>query len=335
MSVDIQKQDQSQPQQGKEGIYDYRAEISQSDGRFRRSESVFRNWVRNDPNAEFPAEAHRYTVFYAHACPWAGRVLTVRRLKGLEDAIGAIGVDWYLGPKGWRFGYEGEQDTVSGLNAQYLRELYLQTDPNYTGKVTVPTLYDHQQKKVVNNESADIIQMFNTEFNHVAKNPQLDLYPQNYREQIDAINAKVYEHVNNGVYKCGFAGTQEAYEEAFHNLFQTLDELEQILSQQRYLVKGPQDITLADVRLFPTLIRFDPVYFTHFKCNKRQLKDYPHLYNYMKEIYQRDGIRDTFNIEQTKKHYYGSHTSINPKGIVPVGPEINYDEPHNRDQFPL
>ena len=257
-----------------------------------------------------------------------------RKLKKLDGAISVSIVDHFMGDKGWRFGdVPGAiPDTVN--NKQYMYEIYAQADPSYSGRVTVPVLWDKKQGTIVSNESSEIIRMFNTAFDGLGGevgNPTVDFYPVALRERIDEINAVIYDTVNNGVYKCGFATTQEAYEEAFDALFNTLDMLEDRLSRQRYLVG--ERLTEADWRLFTTLVRFDPVYVGHFKCNQRRIADYPNLSNYTRELFQVPGVAETVNLEHIKKHYFGSHETVNPTRIVPVGPEIDYRAAHDRDRF--
>ncbi|KAL0491360.1 glutathionyl-hydroquinone reductase YqjG [Acrasis kona] len=305
-------------------IFDYQKETQT--GAFKRTESVFRNSIKDEPNSEFPAESGRYHLYVSHACPWANRTAIVRNLKGLQDHISISTVDWLLEEKGWRFGHKGDADPVH--NYEFLREVYLENNPDYEGKVTVPVLYDKKTNRIVNNESSEIIRQLNFEFNKFANNKELDIYPENLRKDIDEVNDWVYNTVNNGVYKSGFATKQEPYEEAFDALFKSLDRLEDILSKNKYLTGD--SLTEADVRLFTTLIRFDPVYFGHFKCNKRQLQSYPNLWNYTKHLYQIPEIKETIHFDHIKSHYYASHKKINPTGIVPKGPEINFDEPHDR-----
>jgi glutathionyl-hydroquinone reductase len=285
-------------------------------GHFIRAESVFRDWISSDPDSPYPAEANRYHLYLSYACPWACRTLIFRTLKGLEEVISLSFVEPLMGDQGWTFD-SGDSEI------KYLYEIYQNADPKNTGKVTVPVLWDKKKKTIVNNESAEIIRMLNSEFNHFAKNNE-DYYPEALRPEIDKINAFIYENINNGVYRCGFAKTQLAYEEAFQALFSALDEIERRLDQQPFLV-GTQ-ITEADWRLFTTLIRFDVVYVGHFKCNLKRIVDYPNLWNYVRRLYQMPGIKETVNFKHIKEHYYRSHTSINPTGIVPLGPEINYDE---------
>lgn len=305
-------------------------------GRFVRADAQFRNWVTPDgspgPSGEggFAAEAGRYHLYVSLACPWAHRTLIFRRLKGLEDAISLSVVHWLMGEEGWTFdeGPGTVSDTVNG--AKRLYEVYLTDDAAYSGRVTVPALWDKKRRRIVSNESSEIIRMFNSAFDAIG-DASADFYPETLRAEIDRINATVYDTVNNGVYKCGFATSQEAYEEAFGALFSTLDELEARLGRQRYLV-GDR-ITEADWRLFTTLVRFDPVYVGHFKCNLRRIADYPNLSNYLRDLYQVPGIAGTVEFTHIKRHYYESHKTINPTGIVPVGPALDPTAPHDRDRF--
>ncbi|MDX8411738.1 MAG: glutathione S-transferase family protein [Mariprofundaceae bacterium] len=290
-----------------------------SGGRFVRSEARFRNTIGN---ADFPAEAGRYHLHVPLACPWAHRTLIFRKLKGLEDIIPVTIVSPDMLENGWRF------DTPEPLYGfGLLHQIYTKADPNYSGRVTVPVLWDKKQGTIVSNESAEIVRMFNSLFDALTGN-RLDFYPAALRDEIDAINAYVYEHVNNGVYKCGFATTQVAYNEAYEALFTALDELEDRLSRQRYLVGQP--ITEADWRLFTTLIRFDAVYYAHFKCNRNRIGDYPKLSNYVRDLYQQPGVAETVDFAHIKRHYYFSHASINPTRIVPQGPQLDFDAPHDR-----
>ena len=307
-----------------------------NNGRFARSESQFRNWVTADggagPTGEagFKAESGRYHLYVSLACPWAHRTLIFRRLKGLEDMISVSVVNPLMREHGWTFNPdEGVvQDPIH--QAEYLHQIYTADDPEYTGRVTVPVLWDKYQNRLVSNESADIIRMLNTAFDGIGAKPG-DYYPEEQRAEIDSINAKVYDQVNNGVYKAGFATTQEAYEQAVYPLFEALDALEQRLSTQRYLVGST--ITEADWRLFTTLVRFDAVYHGHFKCNLKQIADYPNLTDYIRELYQWPGVAETVDMQHIKDHYYRSHATINPTGVVPVGPSLDFDVPHNRNIF--
>jgi putative glutathione S-transferase len=309
-------------------------DTKKSGGRFERQESAFRNWVTVDgsagPGGEagFKAEPGRYHLYVSLACPWAHRTLIFRKLKKLEEIIPVSVVHWHMGAEGWTFeqGPGTVPDSVNG--AAKLYEVYLKADPHYSGRVTVPVLWDKQRQTIVSNESAEIIRMLNSAFDGLTGST-LDFYPAHLRTEIDTVNAAVYRHVNNGVYKCGFATAQAAYDEAFDALFTTLDDLEQRLTRQRYLL-GDR-ITEADWRLFTTLVRFDPVYHGHFKCNLRRLTDYPNLWNYTRELYQVPGVAGTVNLHHIKHHYYGSHASVNPSGIVPKGPAIDFERPHGRE----
>lgn len=305
-------------------------------GRFVRKESQFRNWITPDgqpgPSGEggFEAEAGRYHLYISHACPWAHRTLIFRRLKGLEDKISLSVVNWFMAEDGWTF---APADGVIGdpvNKADFLHQVYTAADPAYSGRVTVPILWDKKRATIVSNESSEIIRMFNSAFDGIGASPG-DYYPQPLRQQIDQINDRIYHTLNNGVYKSGFATTQEAYEEAVVPLFETIGWLENILSSQRYLT-GPE-ICEADWRLFTTLIRFDPVYVGHFKCNLYRIADCPNLFGYLRDLYQQPGIAEIVRMDHIKQHYYGSHETVNPSRIVPMGPEIDLLAPHGRDQI--
>ena len=302
-------------------------DTKKSGGKFQRQASAFRNWIRADGSTPFTPEAGRYHLYVSLACPWAHRTLIFRKLKKLEEVISLSVVHWFMGENGW--GFQDGADTIPDAvnNADYMHQVYVKAAPTFTGRVTVPVLWDKQTGTVVNNESSEIIRMLNSEFNAIGDDT-LDFYPADLRTEIDDLNDAVYHNVNNGVYKCGFATTQAAYEEAFNALFSTLDMLEDRLATKRYLM-GDR-LTEADWRLFPTLVRFDPVYVGHFKCNLRRIADYPNLYNYLKELYQMPGVADTVNFTHIKHHYYSSHESVNPTRIVPKGPVINLDSPHDR-----
>jgi glutathionyl-hydroquinone reductase len=303
------------------------------DGRFNRRPTTFRNFVTADgspgPTGEggFPAEAGRYHLYVSLACPWAHRTLIFRKLKKLDDAISVSIVEAFMGKDGWQFGNDpgATLDTVNGKTL--LRDVYLLSDPSYSGRVTVPVLWDKKRHLIVNNESSEIIRMFNSAFDALT-DVRTDFYPPALRAEIDRLNDVIYPTVNNGVYRSGFATTQEAYEEAARALFATLDELEARLARQRYLV-GTQ-LTEADWRLFTTLVRFDLVYYSHFKCNLRRIVDYPNLWNYLRDLYQMPGVAETISVDHIKRHYYGSHRSVNPTGIVPIGPLIDFTQPHDR-----
>lgn len=304
-----------------------------SKGKFEREASQLRNWITTDGEAGpsgragFKAESGRYHLYVSLACPWAHRTLIFRALKDLQAHISVSIVSTDMLENGWSF------DEVTGstgdhlFDAPLMHQIYTRHNPQYSGRVTVPVLWDKHQQCIVSNESAEIIRMFNSAFNDLTGNT-LDFYPQSLRNQIDEINEVVYHHINNGVYKAGFATTQVAYEEAFQGVFSTLEKLETLLSTQRYLA-GDQ-LTEADWRLFTTLIRFDAVYFGHFKCNQRQLQQYHNLANYLRALYQHPGIAETVNMEHIKRHYYFSQTTINPTQVVPVGPDINFMSPHDR-----
>ncbi len=297
-------------------------------GRFNRQSSSFRDWVTADGSSDYPAQAGRYHLYVSLACPWAHRTVILRELKGLQAAIGMSIVDPIRDKRGWTFtGAPGTtEDKVNGWS--HLAQAYTATDPGFDARITVPVLWDTQTGRIVNNESADIIVMLNSAFDAFAAVPDLDLYPQQLRDEIDAINERVYENVNNGVYRSGFASTQEAYEEAVFPLFDTLDALDEHLATRRYLVADQP--TLADWRLFTTLLRFDPVYVGHFKCNLRRIADYPHLSGYLRELYQWPGVAATVDLDQIKRHYYMTHGGINPSRVVPAGPVLDLDEPHGR-----
>jgi putative glutathione S-transferase len=306
------------------------------DGRFVRPTTRFRNWVTEDggpgPTGEggFAAARGRYHLYVALPCPWAHRTVIMRMLKGLEDVVSMSVLEPLYGPHGWRFGTSPGTSPDSVNGASELAEIYLRADPRYTGRVSVPALWDKERRTIVNNESAEIIRMLNDAFGRFT-NVRTDYYPPALREEIDRVNAMVYENVNNGVYRAGFATAQEAYEEALRALFRVLDELEQRLARQRYLAGG--DITEADWRLFTTLVRFDAVYYSHFKCNLRRIIDYPNLSNYLRDLYQQGGVAATVNMDHIKRHYYGSQRHVNPTGIVPLGPQLDFLAPHDRGRF--
>ena len=298
------------------------------DGRYVRATTQFRDRVTADGSSGFPAEAGRYHLMVAHACPWAHRTLIYRALKGLEDVISVGYVAPLMLDQGWEF--EGDGDPATG--ARCMHEVYALARPDYSGRCSVPVLWDKERRTIVSNESAEIIRMLNTAFDGLATRAVPDLYPEDLRPAIDAATTLVYENINNGVYKCGFATTQAAYEETFGRLFAALDSIEATLASSRYLC-GPR-ITEADWRLFPTLVRFDAVYVGHFKCNRRRIADHPNLSNYTRELYQWPGIAGTPDMARIKQHYYGSHRAINPFGIVPVGPDLDLDRPHDRARLP-
>jgi putative glutathione S-transferase len=307
-----------------------------SQGRFVRSESQFRNWITVDGaagasgRAGFRAQPGRYHLYVAFACPWAHRTLIMRQLKGLEALISVSATNSYMGAEGWTFapGPETIADDVNHVQRVY--ELYTLADPRYSGRATVPILWDKVERTIVSNESAEIVRMLNGAFDSVGANAN-DYYPPALRAEIDEWNAFIYPNVNNGVYRAGFATTQEAYEEAATAVFTALDRIERHLSKQRYLAGSR--LTEADIRLFTTLIRFDPVYHTHFKCNLRRVVDYPNLWGFVRDIYQLPGIASTVHIDFIKAHYYGSHANLNPSRIIPIGPKLDYLAPHHRDRL--
>jgi putative glutathione S-transferase len=305
-------------------------------GRFVRPATRFRNWVTEDGSAGptgtggFPAARDRYHLYVALACPWAHRTLIMRGLKGLDEVVSISVVEPLYGPHGWRFG-ESPGTIPDGVNgASELAEIYLRADPTYTGRVSVPVLWDKERRTIVNNESSEIIRMLNSAFDALT-DVKTDYYPAPLRQEIDRINALVYPDINNGVYRTGFATTQAAYEEAFRALFAALDQVERRLAASRYLVGNIT--TEADWRLFTTLVRFDAVYVGHFKCNLRRIADYPNLSNYLRDLYQVAGVAETVNMDHIKRHYYGSHKQINPSGIVPLGPQLDFSAPHDRGRL--
>lgn len=311
-------------------------ETKSSGGRFIRSESQFRNWVTADgapgPSGEggFKAEPGRYHLYVSLACPWAHRTIIYRRLKGLEAIISMSVVNAYMGPEGWTFepGAGVVPDEVN--EASRLHEIYTKAGPDYSGRVTVPVLWDKQRNTIVSNESAEIIRMLNTAFDGVGAKA-LDLYPAELRAEIDELNDFIYPNVNNGVYKAGFATEQAPYEEAVRALFDALDQLDARLADRRYLTGDA--VTEADWRLFTTLVRFDAVYVGHFKCNLRELRDYPNLWGYLRDLYQQPGVADTVDLAYIKDHYYRSQVAVNPTGVVPVGPTLDFDAPHGRQRL--
>jgi putative glutathione S-transferase len=311
-------------------------DTEQSGGRFVRSQSQWRDWITADGKPApgrtrgFKAEPGRYHLYVSLACPWAHRTLIYRALKGLEDVISVSVVHHFMGENGWTFLAEDGATGDDLYGFDYLHQIYTKADPAYSGRVTVPVLWDKKEQTIVSNESAEIIRMFNSAFDEWG-DASVDFYPKALRAEIDALNDMIYPAINNGVYRAGFATTQDAYQEAFGEVFATLDKLEELLSTQRYLTG--ERLTEADWRLFTTLVRFDPVYVGHFKCNLRRIADYPNLSNYLRDLYQVPGVAGTVNMLHIKSHYYGSHTTINPTRIVPVGPEIDYFLPHNRDRF--
>ena len=313
-------------------------DTDKTDGKFEREAARFRNWVTTDgsagPEGEggFKAESGRYHLYVSMACPWAHRTLIFRKLKGLEPHISLSVVHPDMLENGWEFRPGDAQHRDHLHNAEFMHQIYTRAAADYTGRVTVPVLWDKQQETIVSNESADIIRMFNSAFNGLeGVNADPDFYPESLHSEIEAVNERVYHTVNNGVYKAGFATAQDKYEQAYKELFESLDWLNEKLSGQRYLA-GSQ-LTEADWRLFTTLIRFDAVYYSHFKCNRQQIRAYPNLSGYLRELYQVPGVAETVDIDQIKRHYYVSQPSVNPTQIVPVGPELDFSSPHGRDDL--
>ena len=300
-------------------------QTTNDDGEFDRQETSFRDRIRDDPGAEFPAESGRYHVYISRACPWAHRVALTRRLTGLTDDVSVSLVDAERYENGWRFS-ESNPDPLYG--ADYLRNLYTRADPDFTGRVTVPVLWDTESETIVNNESREIMRMLNTEFD----GDGVDLLPEGSREEVDRILDEIYEPINNGVYRAGFADTQAAYEAAIEELFGALDHWESVLDDRRFLAGDV--LTEADIAMFATLVRFDHVYHTHFKCNRRAIHEYPNLRNYTRELYQLPGVAETVNMDHITRHYYKTHKDVNPKQLVAVGPDIDFTEPHDRDRLP-
>jgi putative glutathione S-transferase len=316
--------------------HDVWLETKSTGGRFVRKDASFRNWITRDGSAGpsgdggFQAEAGRYHLYVSLACPWAHRAMITRALKGLEGMISVSVVHWLMLENGWTFadGPGVLPDTVN--HSDFMYQIYTAADPRYSGRATVPVLWDKRLRTIVNNESSEIIRMLNSAFDEIGAKPG-DYYPRLLRDEIDPVNARIYDTLNNGVYKSGFATSQAAYEEAVGPLFETLDWLEQRLADRRFLFGD--NLTEADIRLFTTLIRFDAVYVGHFKCNIRRLVDYPNLSAYARDIYQWPGVAGTVNFEHIKRHYYESHRSINPSGIVPVGPVLDFTSPHGRERI--
>ena len=311
-------------------------DTEKSEGEFEREAAKLRNWVTADgspgPSGEggFPAESGRYHLYVSLACPWAHRTLIFRKLKQLEDHISVSIVSPDMLANGWTFDQDAGSSGDHLYQSDFMHQIYTRNNPTYSGRVTVPVLWDKQRETIVSNESSEIIRMLNSAFNHITGN-EADYYPESLHAAIEAINAEVYDNINNGVYRCGFATKQNAYEKAYARLFSALDKIENILSQQRYLT-GDQ-ITEADWRLFTTLIRFDAVYHGHFKCNRQKLEEYTHIPHYIRELYQWPGVAETVDFFHIKRHYYYSHDMINPTRVVPVGPEIDYNSPHNRNSL--
>jgi putative glutathione S-transferase len=307
-----------------------------SDGEFVRDRAGFRDWIGPDGRSApegaevLPPESGRYHLYVSYACPWAHRTLVFRVLKDLESHVGLSVVDPEMLDQGWSFSKRFAENHDPVLDAEHLYQLYQRAQPDFTGRVTVPVLWDKVRSTIVSNESAEIIRMFNSAFDALTGN-RLDFHPARYRVEIDAINEYVYENINNGVYRCGFATTQHAYDKAFDRLFGALDEIDARLARQHYLVGNR--LTEADWRMFTTLVRFDPVYVGHFKCNRQRIADFPNLSNYLRELYQFRDVARTVHLDHIKTHYYYSHDMINPTRIVPLGPVLDLDAPHDRGRF--
>ena len=299
-----------------------------ADGSFQRQTDAFDDWVRADGSSAYPVQAGRYHLYVSLACPWASRTVIVRSLKGLQDAIGMTVVDPIRDERGWRFTTQ-EPDPINGWS--FLSEAYFATDPGYRGRVTVPVLWDTQSKRIVSNNDDHIMRMLETEFDSLARRPQLDLYPASLRPHIDELNDFLYETFNNGVYRAGFATSQSEYERAAYEVFTTIDAMEERLAYHRFLF-GARPVE-TDWRFFVTLIRFDPVYYGHFKCNLRRIVDYPNLYGYLRDLYQIPGVAQTVDFDQIKRHYYVTHDEINPTRIVPIGPIMDLAAPPDRNHL--
>lgn len=301
---------------------------SDEDGAFKRPDTVFRHWISKDSDEGFTPDSGRYHLYVCYACPWAHRVLITRALLGLEDVIDYTVVDPLMLDEGWAFGGAGDNDPLFGL--AFLRDLYTRANPKYTGRVTVPVLWDKEKQTIVNNQSSELMRMFGTAFMPLAYN-DITLVPAGKEDEVQAMLDRIYDPYNNGVYRAGFATSQEAYETAVKEVFETLDFVESVLSKQRYLC-GNQ-LTEADIAMFTTSIRFASVYYFHFKCNIRPIQDYPNVWAYVRDLYQVPAFRNTTHFDHIKDHYYYSHPTINPYRIIPVGPELNLEAPHGRDRF--
>ncbi len=307
-------------------------ETTDESGSFERGETTFRDWVSDEPDATYQPEAGRYHLYVSYACPWAHRTLVVRALKGLEDAIPVSVVDPYRGEDGWQFTPEKDGCTRDRVHdVDVLRELYVKADPDATCRVTVPVLWDTHEETIVNNESREIMRMLDTEFDAQATR-DVDLYPEGYREDVDRIIDEIYEPINNGVYRAGFATRQEPYDEAVDELFSALEHWDAVLGEQRYL--AGDRLTEADVAMFTTLVRFDQVYHTHFMCNVQYVREYEHLWPYLRDLYNTSGVGATVNMNHIREHYYTTHPDVNPHGIVARGPDLDFDAPHDRDELP-
>jgi len=307
-------------------------ETTDEEGAFRRQSTTFHDRVADDPDARFQPEPGRYHLYVSYACPWAHRTLLARSLLGLEDAITVDVVDPFRADDGWQFTPEKAGCTPDTLNgSDYLREVYVDADPDATCRVTVPVLWDRTHETIVNNESAEILRMLDTAFDAIGTR-DVDLYPEGYREEIDRIIDDIYEPINNGVYRAGFAKTQAAYDEAVEELFDALDHWDSVLAGQRYI--AGDRLTEADVCMFTTLVRFDQVYHTHFMCNHRLIREYDNLWPYLRDLYGTAGVAETVHMDHITEHYYTTHPDVSPKRIVPMGPDLDFEAPHDRDALP-
>jgi len=307
-------------------------ELTNEDGEFERGTTAFRNEIRDEPDARFQPEAGRYHLYVSYACPWAHRTLLVRSLKGLEDAISVDVVDPFRGEDGWQFTPDKAGCTADSLyGSDYLRELYVKADPDANCRVTVPVLWDREEETIVNNESAEILRMLDTEFNDIADR-DVDLYPEGYQDEIDRIIEEIYDPINNGVYRAGFADSQAAYDRAIDDLFEALSHWDAVLEDQRYL--AGDRLTEADICMFTTLIRFDHVYHTHFKCNLKAIHEYDNLWPYLLDLYQTPGVAETVDMDHITEHYYTTHPDVNPKRLIARGPDLDFGAAHDRDELP-
>jgi len=307
-------------------------ELTNEDGEFERGTTAFRNEIRDEPDARFQPEAGRYHLYVSYACPWAHRTLLVRSLKGLEDAISVDVVAPFRGEDGWQFTPDKAGCTADSLyGSDYLRELYVKADPDANCRVTVPVLWDREEETIVNNESAEILRMLDTEFNDIADR-DVDLYPEGYQDEIDRIIEEIYDPINNGVYRAGFADSQAAYDRAIDDLFEALSHWDAVLEDQRYL--AGDRLTEADICMFTTLIRFDHVYHTHFKCNLKAIHEYDNLWPYLLDLYQTPGVAETVDMDHITEHYYTTHPDVNPKRLIARGPDLDFGAAHDRDELP-
>jgi len=314
---------------------EWRTDVGKStteNGAFERQETTFRDWVRDDPDAQFRSESGRYHLYVSYACPWAHRTLLTRSLKGLKDDVTVDVVDPYRADDGWQFTPEKDGCTPDTVNeSDYLREVYVQADPNADCRVTVPVLWDRERDTVVNNESAEIMRMLDTAFDGLAGR-DVDLYPEGYRDEVDRVIDAIYDPINNGVYRAGFADSQAAYDRAIDDLFAALGHWDSVLADQRYL--AGDRLTEADVAMFTTLVRFDAVYHTHFKCNVKAVHEYDNLWPYLRDLYGTPGVAETVRMDHITEHYYTTHPDVNPKRLVARGPDLDFEAPHDRDALP-